>query len=130
MTVKISYKMFMVFLVTTVCSVILVVASNRYFSLWSHEEHVRMKLDESLILLADALADEYATNDGWQFLTDHPKNWELFVESEQASDYPEFLAVNANSGLLFRIKDLAQTGTNDPEALLTPALRCSIPGKN
>lgn len=128
MTMKISYKMFMVFLVTTACSVILVVASNRYFSLWNHEEHVRQKLDESLILLADALADEYGNNEGWYFLTDYPKNWELFIQSDQRTDDPEFLAVNANTGLLFRIKDLAQTGTNNPEVLLTPPHSFSLFG--
>jgi two-component system sensor histidine kinase BaeS len=128
MTMRISYKMVMVFLVTTVCSIVLVVASNRYFSLWNHEEHIRQKLDESLILLADSLVDEYENNYGWRFLTDYPKNWELFVQPDQASENTDFLAVNADSGLLFRVKDLAQTGAGDPEALLIPPHSFSLYG--
>jgi two-component system sensor histidine kinase BaeS len=117
---KISFKMFMVFLATTACSVILVVASNRYFSLWSHETHVQQKLEETLILLADSLAEEYSRSQSWQFLTESSKNWELLMQADQGSDYPEFLAVNADTGLLFRIKDLAGNGSSDPEQLLTP----------
>jgi two-component system sensor histidine kinase BaeS len=121
MTVKLSFKMFIVFLATAACSIVLVVASNRYFANWNNEEHIRQKVEENLILLADALAAEYIQNGGWHFLTAAPRQWELVFQSDQSDDHPELLATNANTGLLFRIRDLAEgTETVDQEKLLTP----------
>lgn len=120
---KLAYKMLLVFLLTTACSVVLVVVSNQYFYIWKHDKRVIAKFDEKLFLFADAIAAEYSKYQGWSFLDEAPVNWELLTQSSTESDSSGFIAVNPN----IRIRMIADNViTEDPEQLVPPSHTVSL----
>lgn len=80
MKFNLSVKIFVTFLLVTVTSSLLIViavrVSNRYFERYSQQKDMK-----KLEYLADAVAEFYVENDGWDVLRQNPDLWRSFLNS-------------------------------------------------
>jgi len=80
MKLNLSVKIFVTFLLVTVTSSLLIViavrVSNRYFERYSQQKDLK-----KLEYLADAVAEFYSENDGWDLLIQNPDLWRSFLNS-------------------------------------------------
>ncbi|MBN1626898.1 MAG: HAMP domain-containing protein [Deltaproteobacteria bacterium] len=80
MKLNLSVKIFVTFLLVTVTSSLLIViavrVSNRYFERYSQQKDLK-----KLEYLADAVAEFYVENNGWDILNQNPDLWRSFLNS-------------------------------------------------
>lgn len=80
MKLNLSIKIFITFLLVTVTSSLLIIIaariSNRYFDSYSQQKDMK-----KLEYLADAVAEFYSENDGWDLLFQNPNLWRAFLNS-------------------------------------------------
>lgn len=80
MKLNLSVKIFVTFLLVTVTSSLLIViavrVSNRYFERYSQQKDLK-----KLEYLADAVAEFYSENNGWDILYQNPDLWRAFLNS-------------------------------------------------
>ena len=68
MQLKLAYKIFLAFLLTSFMVVVLMVGSMRYFVSRNFADYVNQTALDRLDALVDALSAEYQRDQGWQHL--------------------------------------------------------------
>lgn len=81
MQLKLAYKIFLAFLLTSFMVVALMVGSMRYFVSRNFADYVNQTALDRLDALVDALSAEYQRDQGWQHLKDRPDLWRDILRS-------------------------------------------------
>jgi two-component system sensor histidine kinase BaeS len=81
MKLKLSYKIFAAFTLTSIMVVVLMVAIMRFYVTRNFADYVNRSALERFSDFAAALATEYQQYQGWQSLKDNPGRWEEILQS-------------------------------------------------
>ena len=81
MKFKLSYKIFIVFTLTSLLVVALMVGIMRFYVARNFTDYVHKSLLERYSDFGNALADEYQAHKGWQTLKDNPARWEEILRA-------------------------------------------------
>ena len=81
MRIKLYYKIFGAFLLTSVMVVSLMIGIMRFYATRNFADYVNNEALERLSSLSDDLKAEYEKHQGWQRLKDDPLLWEKMLRS-------------------------------------------------
>jgi len=81
MRFKLSYKIFATLTLTSLLVVALLVGLIRFYVARNFADYVNRSLLERYSGVADALAAEYQTHQGWQGLQDNPQRWHEILQA-------------------------------------------------
>jgi len=81
MKFKLSYKIFATLTLTSLLVVALLVGLIRFYVARNFADYVNRSLLEKYSAVADALAAEYQTHQGWQGLKDNPERWPEILQT-------------------------------------------------
>ena len=81
MKLKLSYKIFVAFTLTSIMVVALMVGLMRFYVARNFAEYVNQSMLKRYTELADALTSEYRKHQGWHTLDNNHKRWEEILQS-------------------------------------------------
>jgi len=81
MKLKLSYKIFAAIALTSLLVVALMVGLIRFYVARNFADYANQSLLERYSDIADALAAEYQTSNGWQALKNNPDRWEEILQA-------------------------------------------------
>src|SRR5210317_1384127 len=81
MRFKLSYKIFATLTLTSLLAVALLVGLTRFYVARNFADYVNRSLLERYSAVADALAAEYHTHNGWQALKENPERWHEILQT-------------------------------------------------
>ena len=90
MKFKLSYKIFVAFLLTALMVVVLMVGIIRFYVARNFADYVNKSLLERYSDVTVALVSEYRTQGGWQALENNPDRWEELLRSSLPRKVLEF----------------------------------------
>lgn len=109
---KLSFKLFLVFLIINISSVSVLILANHYIAGWNFNAYIRFRTVQKLEILSGLLSQEYDRHSGWQWVVDTPEMWASFIRNnwpfdefedpnvyiveESKSQTPAILLVNPN----------------------------------
>lgn len=99
MKLKLSFKLFFVFLLINISSVSILLITNRHFNNWGFDMYIRYIILEKLEGLSHVLSREYAEHGGWQFLAESPRVWTALVNESWPVEDPNILILTPTIAL-------------------------------
>jgi two-component system sensor histidine kinase BaeS len=87
MKIKLSYKLFSAFLMTSLAIVLLIVLMQ-YYAFLNFADYVNKTILEKLDGLVNSLAKEYQISNGWDGLRNDPKKWHRILSREGFDFFP------------------------------------------
>ncbi|MBI5578373.1 MAG: HAMP domain-containing protein [Deltaproteobacteria bacterium] len=91
MKMKLAYKIFLAFLVTSILAVVLMVGTMRFYVFLNFADYVNQTILDRLGALTAELSDEYQAHSGWVRLTANPGRWNALVQSTLSQAEPDRL---------------------------------------
>ncbi|MBN1636402.1 MAG: HAMP domain-containing protein [Deltaproteobacteria bacterium] len=83
MKIKLAYKLFLAFLLTSLISIVLMVGIMRYFVIKGFEDFINKLEMETLGEYVDQLKTEYSEQQGWDFIRENPRAFrDIFLIDE------------------------------------------------
>ncbi|MBN2299117.1 MAG: HAMP domain-containing protein, partial [Deltaproteobacteria bacterium] len=93
MKVKLAYKIFWAFLITSLITIVLMTGIMRYFAERHFTEYVNKVESETLSELVETLATAYSEHEGWEFIREDPRAFRtlrrtVFAKGETGREIP------------------------------------------
>ena len=88
MKVKLAYKIFWAFLLTSLISIVLMAGIMRYFAELHFTRYVNKIESEVLIELGDKLVSEYSSHQGWKYIKEDPRLFRDIARTLFSRDNP------------------------------------------
>ena len=95
MKMKLSYKIFLAFLVTSILAVALMVGTMRFYVFLNFADYVNRTILDRLGTLTAELSDEYQIHSGWVRLMANPGMWNALVQSTLSQGEPDQLGAQS-----------------------------------
>ena len=89
MKIKLAYKIFLAFLVTSILAVALMVGTMRFYVSLHFADYVNQTVLARLGTLTAELSDEYQMHSGWERLKANPGMWNALVQSSLSRSEPD-----------------------------------------
>jgi two-component system, OmpR family, sensor histidine kinase BaeS len=95
MKMKLAYKIFLAFLVTSILAVVLMVGTMRFYVFLNFADYVNRTILDRLGTLTAELSDEYQIHSGWGRLIASPGIWNALVQSTLSQGEPDQLGAQS-----------------------------------
>jgi two-component system sensor histidine kinase BaeS len=96
MKLSLTAKIFIAFLLTSIMSLLLMLASVRYFTYQGFQEYVHQRELNSLKIFAEGLGNWFGENQSWERLREDPALWRSFIHSGWLANEHSGLTVPSN----------------------------------
>lgn len=83
---RLSFKLFLVFLIINISSMSVLVLANHYIAGWNFNAYVRFRTLQKLETIAKLLAQEYDARSGWEWMTESSEMWMSFIRTNWPHD--------------------------------------------
>jgi two-component system, OmpR family, sensor histidine kinase BaeS len=91
MKVKLAYKLFFAFLITSLMSIVMMVGIMQYFVIRNFEDFINKMEMERLGGIAQRLGVSYQENKGWGFIIGNPKAFHRILRPDFSREGPELM---------------------------------------